>query len=1127
MENIMLDKITIIIITMTNLFFFGVLHAEITEVGQCETPGSARGVFIRGDYAFIADREAGLTIIDISDPENPEIVGNFDDYENPQAADVSTVGEVAFISDQYNRLISLDISNFNDINLLDNHGLDDDANQVIVADDIACVTCDSYGLGLFDVSDPEDIRTLSYCEGGASARLIYKKENTIFLAKSNAGLFVIDISDQRNPDTIGSVNTPGTAIGVYVSGDYAYVGDGTGGLQVIDVSDPEDPDIVGNCDFTRASNVFVFDDFAFVLDVTDYELVVVDVSNPEDPEIIESYDTEFYPADMDVIDNYAYIANMNNGLLILDVSDYTHTGPCVELSEDTLDFEAVGLELTAELPLTITNTGNENLTVSDITVEGQYFTTNYAEEFTLEPDEEVELTVSFTPNERGEFEAVLTITSNDEENGDVEVPLYGEGVGAVCWFHPRALEFGVVGIDESSTETISFRNQGLLDLIISDVTFTVGQAFLSDYEDAITLEPDARHTLTVTFTPTEGITYEDTLIFSTNDPDHETVSIPLSGRGMGAVIVVEPDTVQFGDVGRNRSAERVINIRNEGEINLNILEIFVEGRYFSIDLDTVYIVEPEGSLQCVVTFSPTAIGDFRALLFISSDDRQNEEFIIPLYGTGRGPTIAVDSDSLDFGLLRVGESKELILTISAVGLTDLTITDVTVRGAPTFLSAIEDEVFIELNNSFELPVRYNARYNNVLTGVITIHSDDPENGELEIPLKGTAHHGIMIDTLGTISDLTVVNNLAYLATQNGLVVLDVSDPVHPVKTGTYNDEGINALSIFVNGSYAYLSTGEAGFTIVDISIVDSMRFVSSYNTEGYAHNMAVRDGYAYVADGEAGLRVIDLYDLERPEEVSHVDTPGEAYGVTLDGDYAYVADYVHGLRIIDISNPQLPEEIGFYDTRGMSMDVTVSGDFAYVADERYGLRIIDVTDPANPEEIGFYDTDGYAYGVSVAGDHAYIADGSGGMCMLDVSIPESPCPAKIFYTPGTATSLELLDNYAFIADQSDILIINISEFLPVDELNEAVIPVNFILYPAFPNPFNAVTRLSFDLPVASDVSLQVFDLKGRLISTLVDGKKSAGSYSAEWNAKDTPAGIYLVRMEADAFSAVQKVVLVK
>ncbi|NQU06032.1 MAG: choice-of-anchor D domain-containing protein [Calditrichaeota bacterium] len=1099
--------------------------AEITEVGHCDTPGEAMDVHIQGNYAYIADDSRGLTVIDISDPENPEVTVTFT-YDNARANGVYIVEDIAYIADDRNFFMSFDISDLDDIRQLDSYDIGDDGFEIAMVGDVACVACDSDDLQLFDVSDPGDLQQISICDISSSSKALCVVEDKAYMGQYSSGLYIVDISDPENPDIIGSVGTQGSVYSIYVSGNYAYVSDYNNGLKIIDVSDPENPEIVGNSDVVSVWCIFVVGDYVFADYYQNQTLSVIDVSNPEEPETVETYNVGNILQDIIIIDNYAYIANSNDGLLILDVSEYTCTGPRVGLSDEVLNFEQVGLELTGELPLTITNIGNEDLSISDISVENNLFSINYEDEFTLEPDEEAEFTVTFSPEERGEFEGSITITSNDEQNGEIEVPLSGEGVGAVCWFNPRSLSFGVVGIDISSEETINFRNRGLNDLVISDLT-NENDVFTTDFLIDIIVEPDEYHSLTVTFTPTNGIEYHDTLTFTTNDPDNDTVAIPMYGRGMGAVIVLEPDTVRFDEVGINQSAERTINIRNEGEIDLNITEIFTEGAYFSINLDTVYVVEPDASMECTVTFSPTEIGDFNAWLFITCDDRQREEVIIPLYGTGKGPEIAVDADSLDFGLLPCDESKELILTIRAVGLTDLTVTGVTIRGAPTFQSAFEDEVFIELNGSFELPVSFNPGDDGILSGVVTIHSDDAENGELEVPLNGCAHRGIMIDTLGTISDLTVEGDLMYLVTQNSLMVFDISNPNAPEIAGNYHAEGLNAINVFVDGDYAYIATGDEGFSIFDVSVVDSMQFVSSYNTDGYTHSLIIRDDYAYVADGETGLRVIDLYDPERPAEVSHVNTPGEAYAVTIAGDYAYVADYVQGLRIIDISDPQEPEEVGYFNTRGWSMDVVVSGGFAYVADERYGLKVIDISEPGSPDVIGIYDTDGDSYGVHVVGDHAYLADGEGGMYMLDISVPEAPSPAKIFYTPGIADAVIVSDNYAFIADRSDLLIIDVSEFLSVDELTEIEIPDGFILQPAFPNPFNAVTSIRYGLPYATHVSVNIYDVTGRRIDELYTGQSAAGFQTVMWNAAGFRSGVYLVRLEASGFIMVRKVMLVK
>jgi hypothetical protein len=96
-------------------------------------------------------------------------------------------------------------------------------------------------------------------------------------------------------------------------------------------------------------------------------------------------------------------------------------------------------------------------------------------------------------------------------------------------------------------------------------------------------------------------------------------------------------------------------------------------------------------------------------------------------------------------------------------------------------------------------------------------------------------------------------------------------------------------------------------------------------------------------------------------------------------------------------------------------------------------------------------------------------------------------------------------------------------------------PLSLRLYPSRPNPFNASTAISYELRAASYVNLKVYDTAGRLVATLVDGWKPAGSHGATFNGEDFASGIYLARLEAGELSGsgatptirVQKLVLLK
>jgi len=98
----------------------------------------------------------------------------------------------------------------------------------------------------------------------------------------------------------------------------------------------------------------------------------------------------------------------------------------------------------------------------------------------------------------------------------------------------------------------------------------------------------------------------------------------------------------------------------------------------------------------------------------------------------------------------------------------------------------------------------------------------------------------------------------------------------------------------------------------------------------------------------------------------------------------------------------------------------------------------------------------------------------------------------------------------------------------VEESGEAkALPKAVELGQARPNPMSRSTEIRFGLPSGSHVSLKVYDLSGRLVSTLVDGQLPAGYHQARWDSQGLPGGVYFYRLEAGNQSATRKLVLVR
>src|SRR5690606_38251441 len=92
---------------------------------------------------------------------------------------------------------------------------------------------------------------------------------------------------------------------------------------------------------------------------------------------------------------------------------------------------------------------------------------------------------------------------------------------------------------------------------------------------------------------------------------------------------------------------------------------------------------------------------------------------------------------------------------------------------------------------------------------------------------------------------------------------------------------------------------------------------------------------------------------------------------------------------------------------------------------------------------------------------------------------------------------------------------------------EIFIPSEYSLFQNFPNPFNPVTRIRYDIPKAENVELKIYDILGREVANLVNETKPAGRYEVEFNASDLASGIYIYRIETPDFTKSQKIILVR
>ena len=88
-------------------------------------------------------------------------------------------------------------------------------------------------------------------------------------------------------------------------------------------------------------------------------------------------------------------------------------------------------------------------------------------------------------------------------------------------------------------------------------------------------------------------------------------------------------------------------------------------------------------------------------------------------------------------------------------------------------------------------------------------------------------------------------------------------------------------------------------------------------------------------------------------------------------------------------------------------------------------------------------------------------------------------------------------------------------------------PDKFALGSSYPNPFNTVTTINFALPIAADITLDIYNIQGRIVESLISGTMDAGYHSVIWDASKNSSGVYFIRMQSGEFKSMQKLMLVK
>ncbi len=383
------------------------------------------------------------------------------------------------------------------------------------------------------------------------------------------------------------------------------------------------------------------------------------------------------------------------------------------------------------------------------------------------------------------------------------------------------------------------------------------------------------------------------------------------------------------------------------------------------------------------------------------------------------------------------------------------------------------------------------------------------------------------------SAISVVGQIAYLSTYPiGIMAYDISNPGEPDllwrdrfyqhrRTGkdlTVQDGYL--YSIELRGMYGWLRIAkldnpEDSLWISELRINDPGRM-----------NLTRGTLYITARDGSA-TTIYDISDRYSPNQTGRIVVPGggDHNDIFVDDYLAYIATEDLDLIVKNIADPLNARNIGSYESEFEINGITIQRHRAFLAC-RNGLDVVDISDPREIVRIGFCEIPSSPREIEIVENTAFIACGSGGLYAIDISDFENPDVIGFYDTPGNTRDVSVSGTYAVVADDDNFAIYDCSAFLEIPDFRDYQ-PSNFTIYPAYPNPFNSTTTITYELPHPGIVSLQLYNPFGQRISTLFEGNRQAGIYSAILAGKNLASGLYFVRLDGAGQMFTRKVMLVR
>ncbi|MBT4332912.1 MAG: choice-of-anchor D domain-containing protein, partial [Candidatus Cloacimonetes bacterium] len=362
------------------------------------------------------------------------------------------------------------------------------------------------------------------------------------------------------------------------------------------------------------------------------------------------------------------------------------------------------------------------------------------------------------------------------------------------------------------------------------------------------------------------------------------------------------------------------------ELIENQISYFAEVTWLSVDISTGLLM-PGESIEIIVTFDATDMygGTYEAELVIENNDPDNLDLVVPVTLDVTGiPNIAVDPLIIDYGAHYVGATIEEILTIFSTGSDDLEITDIT-SDNPDFYCDITTYT-ISPDQDEEVIVYFNPSTVGVITGELTVYSNDPNDPEVYIDLTGEGLDAPEI----VITPASFEVNIAPEVSMNDVLVIE--------NTGVVNVDYNISIEYQIPTDRARNYGDYADRSREVSSEVNLLNRRPSTMRQGNSDNRSVGDvlgTYTGMPSANTGMvwvgdllyivnydyNTLDVYDISTQSVIAAYLIHGNAYGMTWDGNYLWIGDGIGNVLAYNLDG----------SSAGFSFTCPETGNFPVIA----------------------------------------------------------------------------------------------------------------------------------------------------------------------------------------------------